>query len=240
MAQKLSTRKRPDREDKRTKPERRLEEDVFDRASLFAISKLKWKGYFDTVDYCIAKGKEANVYRATTKEGKFVALKIYRLHASSFVHMQNYIEGDRRFQSSGHSSFGIIFTWTRKEFSNLKLLEEMGVKVPKPIAFMRNILVMDFVGENGVPFSPLSEIGSENPKKDKKTILGSIEKMWKNGFVHADASEYNILMSDDGPVFIDCGQGVLASHPRAEEFYARDKKNIETFFSRYEKKETAV
>ncbi len=233
MAMRLSTKKRPDREDKRTKPERRLEEDVFDRASLFAITKLRRKGYFDIVDYCVAKGKEANVYRATAKDGKFIALKIYRLHATSFIHMQQYIEGDRRFEKAAHSAFGVIFTWTKKEFKNLSLLAEMGVPAPKPIAFIRNILVMEFLGEKGVPFSTLAETGSENPDSDYEYLLSQIGIMWKNGLVHGDLSEYNIMMTDNGPYLIDCGQAVLTTHPRAEEFLIRDKRNLLRYFSKY-------
>lgn len=233
MAMRLSTKKRPDREDKRTKPERRLEEDVFDRASLMAISKLRKKGYFDTVDYCIAKGKEANVYRATTKEGGFVAIKMYRLHATSFVHMQNYIEGDRRFEKSSHSAFGVIFTWTKKEFKNLSIMHSLGIRVPKPIAFLRNILVMEFVGENGVPFSTLYENGSADPNADYESLLSDVELMWKNGLVHGDLSEYNIMVADSGLYIIDCGQAVLSSHPRAAEFYERDKQNLLRYFSKY-------
>lgn len=232
MAMRLSTKKRPDREDKRTKPERRLEEDVFDRASLFAITKLRRKGYFDVVDYCVAKGKEANVYRAMTKDGKYIALKIYRLHATSFIHMQQYIQGDRRFEKGSHSAFGIIFTWTKKEFKNLSLLQEMGARAPKPIAFIRNILVMEFLGENGVPFSTLAETGSENPDADYESILAQVELLWKNGLVHGDISEYNIMMTDSGPYLIDCGQAVLTTHPRAQEFLERDKRNLLHYFSR--------
>lgn len=233
MALRQSKKKRPMREEKMDKVERRLEEDVFDRTSLLLITKLR-KKYFDTVDYCVAKGKEANVYRATTKDGKYVAIKIYRLHATSFVHMQDYIMGDRRFQNSDRSSFGIIYTWTRKEFKNLMLLKELGIPAPNPLAFVRNILVMEFLGENGVPYSTLAEVGSENPDADYKKLITYVEKMWEEGFVHSDLSEYNIMMTDKGPYIIDCGQGVLSTHPRAEEFYLRDKANLLRYFSKYE------
>lgn len=233
MSMRQSKQKQPKREDKRVKYEPRLEEDVFDRTSLLLITRLRRKKFFDSVDYCVAKGKEANVYRATTTDGKFIAVKMYRLHATSFVHMQNYIQGDRRFEKAPHSSFGIIYTWTKKEFKNLSLMHSWGIKVPKPIAFLSNILVMEFLGENGVPFSTLAETGSADPNGDYATLDGYIELLWKNGLVHGDISEYNVMMTDNGPYLIDCGQAVLTSHPRAVEFYERDKANLLKYFSKY-------
>ncbi len=234
MSLRQSKQKQPRREDKVVKAERKLEDDVFDHPALFAINKLRKKGLFETVDYCIAKGKEANVYRGTTKDGGFVAIKIYRLHATSFVHMQKYLQGDRRFEKSSHSQFGVIFTWTRKEFANLELMRSAGVRVPVALGFWRNILVMEFLGEKGVPFSTLSETGSENPNEDCEKIISDLELLWKAGMVHADLSEYNIMMTDSGPYFIDCGQSVLSTHPNAQEFYERDKANILHYFSKYE------
>jgi RIO kinase 1 len=50
--------------------------------------------------------------------------------------------------------------------------------------------------------------------------------------VHADLSEYNILVDElRNPVFIDMGQSVLTDHPRASEFLQRDVSNIVKFFN---------
>ncbi|MFH1306325.1 MAG: serine protein kinase RIO [Candidatus Micrarchaeota archaeon] len=233
MARKLSKRKRPRREDKIVKIEWPLEEGVFDRESLLTLEKFMRKNIFRTLDYCIARGKEANIYRGTTAEGGYVAIKMFRLRSPSFLHMQKYIEGDRRFQKASKSKFGIIFTWARKEYSNLKLMEQAGIRAPKSIAFKHNVLAMEFLGENGIPYSTLADTGSENPNKDYQLILSDIEKMRKKGLVHSDLSEYNILMTDSGPYLIDCGQAVLTSHPNAEEFYMRDLANLKKYFSKY-------
>jgi len=230
---KLSKKKRPRREDKIADLQWPLEEGVFDRNSLLTLEKFTKKGIFRTLDYCIAEGKEANIYRGTNKEGGHVAIKMYRLRSPSFLHMQKYVEGDKRFSHGAQSKQGIIFTWTRKEFSNLKILHAAGLPVPEPIAFKHNVLAMQFLGEEGIPYSQLCEVGPQNPKKDYATLKKLLEKMKRAGIVHADFSEYNILTDGTNFFIIDVGQAVLTTHPNAEEFYERDMKNLKKYFAKF-------
>lgn len=232
MASRESKRKRPKREDKVDKPEHRLESDVFDRQSLFAISKLRQQGHFETVDYPVAKGKEANVFCATTKEGTKVAIKMYRIETSNFIRMHEYIDGDPRFSGTSRKRFETILAWTRKEYSNLKSFHAAGVAVPRPIAFLRNIVVMEFFGEANIAFSTLEQMGSEQPEKDFQFMLEQVKKIYQAGFVHGDISEYNILVTDDGLKLLDCAQAVLLAHPRADDFLRRDVENLVRFFKK--------
>jgi serine/threonine-protein kinase RIO1 len=48
--------------------------------------------------------------------------------------------------------------------------------------------------------------------------------------VHADFSEYNILVNHKRCVVIDVGQTVEKNHPRALDFLQRDVRNILSFF----------
>jgi RIO kinase 2 len=51
--------------------------------------------------------------------------------------------------------------------------------------------------------------------------------------IHADLSEYNIILKPDGHVLIiDWPQYVITDHANAEELLERDLKNVLTFFSR--------
>lgn len=210
-----------------------LEEGVFDRSSLIALDRFRGKGIVRTLDYCIAEGKEANVYRATKEDRTFAAIKIYRLRSPSFVHMNQYIEGDRRFSKIKGNSQALIFAWCQKEYRNLEIMHDAGIRVPDPIAFKANILAMEFLGENGVPFSRLVELGTEDPNGDYKLISTDVQKMKEIGMVHGDLSEFNILVTDKGPYIIDCGQAVLSTHPRAEEFYWRDMHNLWKYFKKF-------
>jgi len=233
-----SNRKRPKREDKTIKREDPLEEQVFDRETRFAIVKLRQAGHFDSMEYPIAKGKEAIVFLATTKEGGKVAIKIYRIDTSNFVHMHNYLDGDPRFEGTSSKRFETILAWARKEFSNLKAFHEARVPVPRPLAFLRNIVVMEFFGEGNIAFSQLSQVGTEQPQKDYDFIIEQVKRMYQAGFVHSDLSEYNILVTDDGLKILDCAQAVLLAHPHAEEFLKRDVENIARYFKKHGATET--
>ena len=50
--------------------------------------------------------------------------------------------------------------------------------------------------------------------------------------MHADLSEYNIMMWKGKPVVFDVAQSVLTSHPMADKFLRRDLKNIRRYFKR--------
>lgn len=218
----------------------KIEESVFDRRSLFTLYEFINKGVLASVDYPISTGKEADVYRATTgekfrKESEFTAVKIFRIETASFHRMQDYIYADPRFLRVKHVKRAVIYAWAQKEFKNLQICQEAGVRAPKPFAFSKNILLMEFLGEGGVPDSTLKELGSENPEKDLETILDYVRRLYRHGLVHADLSEFNVLMHGYPPVpyLIDIGQGVLTKHPKAEEFLRRDVENILNYFSGY-------
>ena len=227
-----SNRKRPKREDKQIKREDPLEEQVFDRETRFALTKLRQSGHFDSMEYPIAKGKEAIVFLATTREGGKVAVKIYRIDTSNFVHMHDYLDGDPRFAGTSRHRFETIIAWARKEYSNLSKFHEARVCVPRPLAFLRNIVVMEFFGEGNIAFSQISQVGSGQPQKDYDFIIEQIKRIYQAGFVHADLSEYNILVTDDGLKILDCAQGVLLAHPHAEEFLRRDVENIARYYTK--------
>ncbi len=50
--------------------------------------------------------------------------------------------------------------------------------------------------------------------------------------MHADLSEYNVMLWKGKPVIFDVGQSVLIKHPMAERFLRRDLENLHRFFKR--------
>jgi RIO kinase 1 len=165
-------------------------------------------------------------------------VKIYRISSSTFNSMEDYILGDPRFRNVRHSKRDIIFAWTKKEQRNLVRAKEAGLKVPEPFVAERNILVMEFMGEDGIPYPQLKDyrMEKETAKEAFDTIINYIDLLYNEAnLVHGDLSEYNILIipETEEPVFIDMGQSVTREHPRSIEFLIRDIENITRYFKKY-------
>ena len=215
----------------------KVEENVFDASTLKLLYTIANKGIIKALGGSISTGKEANVFYAEGQE-KELAVKIYRITSSTFKAMDIYIMKDPRFTNIRNNKRDIIFAWTRKEFQNLKRAKSAGVRAPEPIFAEKNILIMEFMGEKGVPYPLLKDTPLENdePKIVFDTIVEYMHLLYKEAnLIHADLSEYNILIDANNvtPIFIDMGQSVTLEHPNAREFLYRDVHNILRFFSRY-------
>ena len=93
----------------------------------------------------------------------------------------------------------------------------------------KNVLALDFVGDNGVPAKTLIE--SQVDEKDYKASFILIEQLYKKAhLVHCDFSEFNIFKTKKGLILFDLGSAVDHQHPQAEEFLKRDINNITNFF----------
>ena len=218
----------------KNKEEFRVIEEVFDRLTLQGVLKLFNRGVIDELHGVIKAGKEARVYWATSPEGAELAVKIYYTHTAEFRKgMMQYIAGDPRFKRFRRNTRGILYTWNQKEFSNLKLVEEAGVNAPRPIDFYRNILVMTFIGEDGVPAPLLREVDPEDPTAFYSHLLDAMKLMYTGaGLVHGDLSEYNVMVWEERPVIFDVSQAMLTFHPLAETLLTRDIRNVNNYFSR--------
>jgi len=210
---------------------RKIFNEVFDKATLDTIFSLARKKYFDEVEFVIATGKEGNVFRCKAGEN-YYALKIYKIETSDFKHMADYIVGDDRFKSVKKDKLGIIEAWTKKEFRNLEDFTKAKIRVPLPIAFKRNCLVMEFIGSEGEAAPRAKFAPFEDMQEKYELICDYMAKMVKKKVVHADLSEYNILNNNEEMVIIDVGQGVSTMHPKAQEFFERDVLNMSRWFAK--------
>jgi RIO kinase 1 len=209
----------------------KTESEVFDKGALLDLSKLIKKGILQSVDYPVSTGKEANVFRATTPSGTYVAVKIYKNETAPFFRKEEYLQGDPRFGRIKHNDREIVKAFVHKEFKNLEICERAGVHAPKPYYMLNRILVMSFLGEGELPYPTMNVLGPIRGEKDLDSILDDLKKMYKAGLVHADLSEYNILMGDV-PYLIDFGQGVVKEHPHSMKFLERDVAIILRYFER--------
>ena len=209
----------------------KVREDVFDEVTLLALYKLSHRGWFSALGGSISTGKEANVFLGE-REGKDIAIKIYRIRTADFRAMSGYLTGDRRFGAVRRTRKEIVFTWTRKEFANLSRAWDVGIPVPEPLVFDRNILIMEFLGKNGKPYPLMKYAEIPDPEGTYESIVGAMEDLFqKAGLIHGDLSEFNILMGER-PYLIDMGQSVTWDHPEALRFLLRDIRNVNRFFSR--------
>ncbi|MCX8191374.1 MAG: AarF/UbiB family protein, partial [Nitrososphaerales archaeon] len=115
------------------------------------------------------------------------------------------------------------------EYKNLVTAFNSGIRVPRPIAVMKNVLVMEFIGENGNPAPLLNEVRVS--KADYKKVISIIKNMYRKAkLVHADLSEYNIFKWRRELIVFDFGSAVDIGHPSADQFLMRDISNINRFF----------
>ena len=229
MQERLMRFERESRYLRKDSDQRKVLEEVFDQSTLLAIEDLIARKDLGELNGVVSAGKEARVYFGEDQAGKPVAVKIYLTSASDFRKRMMYIAGDRRFGRLPSGSRDTIYLWTRKEFKNLQLAESAGVRVPKAIAFLKNILVMEYIGTPPDPAPTFAE--SEVDEGDYDWTFDTIGTLWsKARQVHADFSEFNVFKTQTERVLFDMGSAVLTSHPRAEEFLKRDVANMVRFF----------
>lgn len=173
-------------------------------------------------------GKEADVYDALTPTDERVAVKFHRIGRTSFRDTQRKrgYERDR-----GHTSWLYRSRLSaEKEFEALKLVYPVGVAVPRPISQNRHVVVMGLI--EGSELAEVIEI--EDPASVLNESLENVRLAYQRaGVIHADLSEYNIILQPDGHVLlIDWPQYVTREHPNAEELLERDVANVLKFFRR--------
>lgn len=203
---------------------------VFDDFTNRTIFKLISDGHFEGLESPISIGKESNVFSAITKNGHRVIVKIYRLETCDFNKMYNYIKDDPRYGNLKDKKRKVIFAWVQREYRNLMNSRDAQVNVPIPLAFLNNVMVLEFIGKNADIAPKLKDKIPKNKKDFFDKVVENIRKLYKAGLVHADLSAFNILNFDEKPVFIDMSQATILKHPQAEEYLERDVKNICTFF----------
>ena len=206
-------------------------QNVFDEFTLRNLFKLSTQGHFEELESSISMGKEANIFSANTKSGTNVIVKIYRLETCDFNRMYDYIKYDPRFINLKKQRRKIIFAWCQREYRNLLKLREAGIRVPKPITFMDNILVMEQINEGKNVAPKLKDSAIDDIVDMHQKIINYIDRMYKVAkLVHGDLSSYNILNKNNEPIIIDVSQSMPTDTITAKELLIRDIKNVCAFF----------
>lgn len=212
---------------------------VLDERTERILQKLINRGELDAVHGCVQSGKEAHVYvgaatDAETLRERTLAVKVFKTTLNEFSNRHEYVTGDRRFDVhfAKKSMRRQLATWTEKEFRNLSRAVK-HVRAPMPRLVKEHVLVMDFVGDNGYPAPTLKDavLTPAQLAHAYADILQAMRTLYHDArLVHADLSEYNVLVHKHKCWLIDFGQAVDRTHPDFDAYLARDVHNVTRFF----------
>lgn len=203
-------------------------------------------GVIEEVVRPLMSGKEAEVFLVLSGGEERVA-KVYKdARFRSFQHRADYTEGrtvrDSRQQRamnkrSRHGRAKTEDAWRSAEADAIFLLRSAGVRVPEPFAFTDGVLVMELVkDEHGAPAPRLVDVEFTEQKATEvfHVLLQDVVKMLCAGVIHADLSDFNVLVSPTGPVIIDFPQVVDPARSQgARRLLVRDVKNITSSLGRF-------
>lgn len=203
-------------------------------------------GLIDSVVRQLMSGKEAMVFVVRCGDDIRCA-KVYKeANKRSFRQAVDYTENRKtknsrqaRAMAKG-SKFGREMqeaAWQSAEVDALYRLAAAGVRVPTPYNFHEGVLLMELVADadgNAAPRLNDVSFTEDEALPHHRTLIGEVVRMLCAGVVHGDLSEFNILVSADGPVIIDLPQAVdAAGNNHAQAMLTRDVNNLRTYFGQY-------
>ena len=198
---------------------------------VLAIRALARKGVVEAISTTqIGVGKDADVYVGVTPTGEKVAVKFNRVGGRTASRRAGY--HSHVFADKHHTSWLYVSRLiAKKEYDALVLLSPIA-RVPKPVAWNRHVLVMEFV--EGTELAELrdDELTREEAREVLDRILEEYLKIVRFGIVHSDLSEFNVVLTDDDILIIDWAQHLTTAHPESYELLKRDLTVILNAFRR--------
>ncbi len=209
-----------------------------------SLTPLVEQGLIQEVIRPLRSGKEAQIYLVRVDDEERVA-KVYKeAQNRTFKHRSQYTEGrtvrntrDQRAmrRQSKYGKKRDESEWRSTEADIIFRLHAAEVQVPEPFQFVENVLIMAVVRDaDGKPAPRLADV---QPSRTEARIifdhlLAETVRMLCSGVVHGDLSEFNVLMSAEGPVIIDFPQAVdPAKNRNAKKLLLRDVENLERILS---------
>ncbi|ELY58613.1 serine/threonine-protein kinase RIO2 [Natronococcus jeotgali] len=169
-------------------------------------------------------GKESDVYEV--RSYKPLALKYHREGYTNFreVHKERDYTSDKE-----HVSW--MYTARKAAEREHDILEELypDVAVPRPIDQNRHAIVMEKM--DGVELSR-AKLEADQVLGVLDLLVGEVAGAYEAGYVHADMSEYNVFVNEEGVKVFDWPQAVPTDHANADEFLERDLENLLGYFRR--------
>ena len=190
-----------------------------------ALNALVKSNVLEAIGKPLGIGKEADVYEALSPRRERIVVKFHRLGRTSFRQTRRargYVAERRHISWLYQSRLA-----AEREYEVMKRTYLRKVSVPEPIARNRHVVVMGLIEGTELRYAEIEE-----PTPTFKEIVGNIRRTYVNaGIIHADLSEFNILIKPDGGILIiDWPQAIIKDHPDAERLLTRDVENILYFF----------
>jgi RIO kinase 1 len=204
-----------------------------DHKTQMVLYRLMSRGVIKRVSGPIKYGKESLVIHGYATDDSELAIKIHTSSVFGDDKKKGYMVGDRRFRHAGRRiNLKTTLVWAEREYRNLRRLEKYGVRAPKPLGYEANVVVMTFIGENGVPAQRLISVEKADFGQLSKQAQELISKHVLDArLVHGDLSPYNMLFWEDKLFVIDLSQAVPIDHPKAGFLLRRDLTNLKNFFT---------
>jgi RIO kinase 2 len=169
-------------------------------------------------------GKESDVYEV--RSYKPLALKYHREGYTNFreVHREREYTADRE-----HVSW--LYTARKAAEKEYEVLQTLypAVSVPRPVDHNRHAIVMEKL--EGVELSR-ARLDESQVVGALDLILSELAAAYDAGYVHADMSEYNVVVAEDGVTVFDWPQSVPTDHENATELLERDVRNVAGYLQR--------
>ncbi len=197
---------------------------TFEGYDALALRTFTERDTFDEFGAPLGVGKESDVYEV--RSYKPLALKYHREGYTQFREVQK-----EREYTADREHVSWLYTARKAAEREHEVLETLypDVSVPQPIDYNRHAIVMEKL--------PGVELANAALEDEQATgvldlILKEVAAAYQAGYVHADVSEYNVFVSENGVALFDWPQTVATDHENADEFLRRDIRNVAGYLTR--------
>lgn len=187
-----------------------------------AIRALTSKGSLRALGDRIGEGKESLVYEGLGLAP--VAIKLHHVGQRSFQSVR--LNRDYLPEHAHCPWLHASVLSAESEYEALVRLSP-SVSVPAPIALERNAIVMDLIGG-----ATLNRCRLEDPEPVFDLVIDQVCAAYRQGAIHNDLSEFNVMIDGERVVLIDWPQWIPPDHPNASAVLRNDLGNIVTYFAR--------
>ena len=197
---------------------------TFEGYDALALHTFAERETIDGVGASLGVGKESDVYEV--RSYKPLAMKYHREGITNFRKVMK-----ERDYTSDRDHVSTLYTARKAAEREYEILQALypDVAVPRPIDHNRHAIVMEKM--EGVELSRAA-LEDDQVRPLLTLLLEELATTYREGWVHADMSEYNVFVADDGVTIFDWPQAIPTDHQNAEELLERDVSNLVGYFRR--------